>query len=286
MYLNKSLYFIAELGQNHQGQLSIAKEMVDSLVGSGVHAIKTAKRDIDVCLTDKQKQMPYLNKRSFGVTYYEHRKALELKQSEFIELNQYANKKGFDFLSSFTDIPSLNFLTNECSLKFLKIASQRLTDIKLLKEAAKSSLGIIISTGMSTMAEVEEAVKIFKNNEKYLLQCTSSYPCHESNLNLNIINTYKEKFSSLVNGFGFSGHHMSIIPDIAAFSLGANIIERHYTLDRNMKGTDHPCSLELNEIKELIKNINLVEQSMGHTSKTLLTCEIGAHNKLRGDLVQ
>ena len=141
--------------------------------------------------------MPYVNDRSFGPTYYEHRKALEFSKDEFIELKNYAEARGFEFFSSFTDVNSLDFLV-ETKVNFLKIASQRLADTKLMQSAADTNLPIIISTGMSNMKDVEEAVQLFSKNEKYLMQCTSSYPCKDSDLNLNVISTYKEKFGGLV----------------------------------------------------------------------------------------
>ena len=134
------LYFIAEIGQNHQGDINIAKKMVDQLVGTGVSAIKTAKRDIDTCLSEEQKKSLYNNPNSFGKTYYEHRKALELSHEDFIELKNYSESIGFDFISSFTDENSLNFLVHECGVKYLKIASQRMADVELLKKAALKNI--------------------------------------------------------------------------------------------------------------------------------------------------
>lgn len=278
------LYFIAEIGQNHQGDINIAKKMVDQLVGTGVSAIKTAKRDIEVCLSEEQKKMPYLNKNSFGANYYEHRKALELSHENFFQLKKYSEERGFDFISSFTDEPSLNFLSHDCDLKYLKIASQRMADIELLNKTAATGKEIIISTGMSTTEDIERALEIFKDNKKHLMQCTSSYPCSESDINLNVIKTYQEKYSHLVDCFGLSGHHMTIAPDIAAYVMGANIIERHFTLDRNMKGTDHIGSLEIDGIKRIVKYIKQVEESMGSYDKVVLESEMPALIKLRGDL--
>jgi sialic acid synthase SpsE len=281
--INKELYFIAEIGQNHQGDINIAKKMVDTLVGTGVSAIKTAKRDIDVCLSEEQKKMPYINDRSFGDTYYEHRKALELTHDEFKELKRYSEEKGFDFISSFTDKPSLDFLV-DIGVRYLKIASQRMADIPLLEAAAKTGKPIIISSGMSNIEDIDRAIEIFKNNEKYLMQCTSSYPCRDSDINLNVINTFKDRYSGVVDGFGLSGHHMSLAPDIAAYIMGATIIERHFTLDRAMRGTDHAGSLELDGVKKVIKYIRQTQDAMGSPDKKVLDCELPALNKLRGDL--
>lgn len=278
------VYFIAEIGQNHQGSLKIAKELVDSLKGTGVAAIKTAKRDIDVCLSETQKNTIYNNPNSFGKTYYEHRKALELSREEFIELKEYSEKSGFDFISSFTDLPSLNLL-NEIGIECIKIASQRLADFKLLKAAAATHLPTIISTGMSSIKDVDEVVEIFKDSEKYLLQCTSTYPCPNNELNINVINTYKDRYKNKIDGVGFSGHHTGIAADLAAYMSGSLIIERHYTLDRSMKGTDHAASLELRGVENILKYISQIRESMGTSDKILIESEKVALNKLRSDLL-
>ena len=283
--LKTGLYFIAEFGQNHQGDINIAKQMVDSLIGSGVSAIKTAKRDIDTCMSEKQKNMIYDNLNSFGKTYYEHRKALELSNCEFVEFKNYAESKGFDFISSFTDENSLRFLI-DIGVKYLKIASQRITDIPLLEKANELFDGtIIMSSGMSTLEDVYNMVNIFRNQKyKYLLQCTSVYPCPEEYININVLQTYKEMVSLLVDGFGLSGHHSSIAPDIAVWLKGFPIIERHYTLNRSWKGTDHSASLGIDGIKYIIKFTNQIYDALGSYEKEILDAELPAINKLRQDL--
>ena len=277
------VYFIAEIGQNHQGSLAIAKKLVDSLIGSGVSAIKTAKRDIDTCLSEKQKKQIYDNPNSLGNTYYEHRKALELSKEEFSELKEYSERKGFDFISSFTDTKSLEFLSS-IGLECIKIASQRMTDYKLLECAAEKGIPTIISTGMSSIDDVDKVVEIFSSVDKYLLQCTSTYPCPDKELNLNVMKTFKERYKGKIKGVGFSGHHSGVAPDLAAYNLGSKIIERHYTLDRSMKGTDHSASLELKGIEMIMKFIDQMSIAMGTHEKKLLESERYAMNKLRSDL--
>jgi sialic acid synthase len=282
------LYFIAELGQNHQGQLSIAKEMVDCLMGSGVSAIKTAKRDIDVCLTEEQKKMPYDNPNSFGKTYYEHRKALELSKDDFAELKKYIEEKGFDFIPSFTDKPSFDFLM-DLGCKKIKIASSRVTDINLLAHITFNFNGdVYMSTGMSELKDIEKMINIFSSQwKKYLLHCTSIYPCPDNLLNLNIISEYKKLQSKWdLDGIGFSGHHSGIAPDIAAYMLGATIIERHFTLNRSWKGSDHAASLGIDGIKKIIKYINQIDEALGSSEKNILPEEQPTINKLRGDLIK
>ena len=279
-----NLYFIAELGQNHQGSLKIAQKMVDALEGSGISAIKTAKRDIDTCLTEEQKNMIYDNPNSFGRTYYEHRKALELSHSDFEELKYYIEGKGFDFIPSYTDIPSFDFI-KKLGCKKIKIASQRITDYELLNHTAENFDGdVYMSSGMSTFEDIDNMIDIFKNNDKFLLQCTSVYPCPDDIIDLRVLKKYRKRYKKVIKKFGFSGHNMSIAPDIAAFTLGARIIERHFTLDRQMKGTDHPGSLELYSIMKLIKYLKQTAQALGDSEKKIQVAEYPAIEKLRGDL--
>ena len=278
------VYFIAEVGQNHQGDINIAKKLVDSLKDLPVSCIKTAKRDIDTCLSEEQKNMIYDNPNSFGRTYYEHRKALEFSKDEFIEFKNYVETAGFDFLSSYTDLNSLDFLC-DIGISGLKIASQRLTDIKLLEATADTNLPVILSTGMSNISDVDKAIDILLNNEKYVLQCTSTYPCPESELNLNVIPMYKDRYGSKIDGVGLSGHHIGVASDVAAYLLGAIVIERHYTLERTMKGTDHIGSLEKKGIEYVLSYINQVEQALGTSDKKLLESEMISLKKLRSDLI-
>lgn len=277
------LYFIAELGQNHQGDIKIAKQMIDELVGTGVKAIKTAKRDIE-SLPKKMKEFPYINENSFGKNYYEHRQALEFSFDIFFELKKYAESKGFDFISSFTDIISFEFL-KKIGLQKIKIASQRTIDEKLLNHIAKSFHGTIyMSSGMSDIKIIDKMIDIFKNKKKYIMQCTSVYPCANNILHLRVLKTYRKRYKKLVDGFGFSGHNMSIAPDIAAYALGATIIERHFTLDKKMKGSDHAGSLEIKEIKQLLEYLHEAAVCLGNSKKYILPEEQKAIDKLRMDL--
>jgi sialic acid synthase SpsE len=165
----------------------------------------------------------------------------------------------------------------------LKIASQRTTDIDLLREAAKKKLPTIISTGMCNIEDVDRSVEIFKSVDKYLMQCTSSYPCIDSDINLNVIKTYQQRYADQIKGYGLSGHHTSISPDISAYIMGATIIERHFTLDRAMKGTDHKGSLEINGIIKIIRYIRQIQDAMGSFEKKVLKSELPSLRKLRGE---
>lgn len=282
-------YIIAEIGQNHQGKVEIAKQMADAAAKCGAHAIKTVKRDLK---TFKERNealwnQPYDHPNSFGKTYGEHRTALELSGSDIIELKDYIETTtGLDFICSFTDIPSAQFLY-EIGLEIFKVPSQRLTDISLMENVALMGVPTIISTGMSSMADIRFTMNLFKqyngtHADIYLLQCTSCYPCKELDLHLRVIESLKKEFGVPV---GFSGHHIGIAPDIAARALGAEIIERHFTLCRAWKGTDHAASLEPAGLEKVCRYIKQCDESMGTHIKEVLECEKPAMIKLRADLL-
>lgn len=286
----KGVYFVAEIGQNHQGDLNHAKCMVDSLIGTGVAAIKTSKRDVDVSLTETQKRTPYKTKDSFGPTYYEHRKALEFSDMDFLELKIHVEKQGFDFIASYTDRKSLTFL-QDIGVEILKLASSRLADIALVEATVAMNRLTIISTGMSNFVDVDRVVSCFPHtNPPYLLQCTSAYPCLIQDVHLSVMRHFKVRYKQQICGVGLSGHYVDtdgtpiISPDIAAYCAGATIIERHYTMDRKQKGSDHKLSLERNQVIALMRTIWEIRQSMGDPEKRVLSCEKKAIKKLRADL--
>ncbi len=271
-------YLIAEIGQNHNGNLDLAKQMVDMAQRCGFHAVKSAKRDIAINVPKPLYNSIYDSPHSFGKTYGEHREALEFSFDEYREMEEYTHQKGLDFISSFTDIPSLDFLeTIKCDA--YKIASSRVTDLKLLRKVSKTGKPVILSTGMSTMGEIEVAVGCLKNRELFILQCTSSYPCLLENIHLGVLQTFRKKFKRNV---GFSGHHCnSILPDLLAVGLGACIIERHITCDKSLKGSDHKLSLDENDMAMLVEGIQQVKVIMGKSEKQFLPCEEISRNKLR-----
>ena len=265
--------FIAELGQNHNGSLETAKRMVDSLIGSGVTWIKTAKRNY---FPEYWKDQPYKNKHSYGETYYDHRKALELSDDEFIDLARYCETLGFKFTSSFTDLEAFEFLV-DIGLDTVKIASSRNVDHKLLRAVNKWGGRVILSTGMMSHTDLCLADTLLKNCEVIRLQCTSSYPTYDEDINL--LQMLKYEFD------GISGHWPGILPDTIAYTLGARWIERHYTLDKNDKGGDHHLSLERQDIDNLFATFSRINKMMGNDYKEILPCEQPAIKKLRHDLL-
>lgn len=267
-------YLISEIGCNHMGSLTLAKTMVNNLVGSGVSAIKTCKQS----MKDEWKSMPYDSPNSFGATYYDHRKVLELSEGEFIELADYVRSKGFDFIASFTDIESYDFLRYKVKPDYYKLPSSRNTDDELINHIGGGLDNLIISTGMTdydTLKEVDNRLW-----PDVIMQCTSSYPCELKDINLNVIHLLKQFHTPI----GFSGHHLGIEPDLYAYAMGAKFIERHYTFDKEAKGTDHKLSLTADEFKELSRRLAELDVILGSGEKKILDCELPAMNKLRSDL--
>jgi sialic acid synthase SpsE len=277
------LYFIAEIGQNHNGSLSLATEMINLLSTiPEIKAIKTVKRDLKTCLTKEQWDMPYNNPHSYGRTYGEHREHLEFSEEEFLSLKYYAESKGFDFISSFTDIPSLNFLI-DIKVSKLKVPSQRMADLKLIKELKKTDIPIILSTGMCNINMINEVVNLLKEKDLTIMQCTSIYPSPVEDLNLNVLNLFKKIYSNYK--IGFSSHFPGFIPSVIAFIKGATVFENHFTMSRSMRGTDHAGSLEIKGFEYMIKYINQTHLSLGSEYKEILDGEKPFIKKLRGDLL-
>ena len=271
------VFVIAEIGQNHQGDIETAKRLMEAAKFCGVDAVKTQKRDVRALLTDEEYDRPYEGPHSFGRTYGEHREYLELSDDEFDELKSHAKRLGLVFFASAWDIPSAEML-NRLRVPLFKIASAGLTNTELLEKIAAFGKPTIISTGMSTLEEVRRAVRVFPENHYFLMQCTSAYPCRFEDVNLKVLVEYQRMFNCVV---GFSGHHNGIAVDVAAVALGARIIERHFTLDRTMKGTDHAASLEPVGLVKLVRDIRAVEAAMGSGDKRVLECECEARDKLR-----
>ncbi len=273
----KGTYIIAEIGNNHQGDPAIARELIRSAKICGADAVKSQKRDIRTLLTREEYDRPYESRHSFGETYGEHREALELSADDWYDMFAYAGELGIDFFASPWDINSARLL-NDLGCALFKVPSAAVTNHPLLEEIASCGRPVILSTGMSNIQEIDEAVKILKDSELYILQCTSAYPSAFEAVNLNVMPTLAERYGVPV---GLSGHHRGIAVDAAAVALGAKIIERHYTLDRTWKGTDHAASLEPPGLEKLVRDVKGVEKALGESEKQVLECEMSARAKLR-----
>ena len=270
------VYIIAEIGINHNGDIEIAKQLMDVAVETGCDAVKFQKRTPEICVPEEQKSIP--RETPWGsMTYFEYKKRIEFEQPEFEQIDAYAKKIGIDWFASPWDVPSVDFLEG-FNVPCQKIASACLTDSELLTAVNKTKTTTILSTGMSSIEEIDKAVSLLNNVPLAIAQATSTYPAEASELNLRAIQTFAEKYNVPV---GYSGHERGLQVTIAAVALGATFIERHITLDRSMWGTDHSASLEPEGLKKLVRDIRIIELALGDGKKKVYDSEIPIRAKLR-----
>ena len=281
---DSSAYVIAEIGHNHQGSLKTAKELFQAAAECGVDAGKLQKRDNRSLYTREMYDKPYDNENSFGATYGEHREALEFGKSEYEELQAESARLGIGFFSTAFDRKSADFLA-ELNTPAYKIASGDLKNIPLLRHVAKIGKPMIVSTGGGTMEDVQRAYDTVMpiNPRLCLMQCTCGYPAEFAELDLRVISTYREKFPEVV--IGYSGHDNGIAMPLAAYMLGARIIEKHFTLNRAMKGTDHRFSLEPVGMKKMIRDLQRVRIALGDGRKKVYASEANPVLKMGKKLV-
>lgn len=270
------VYIIAEIGINHNGDIAIAKQLMDVAVETGCDAVKFQKRTPEICVPEEQKSIP--RETPWGtMTYFEYKKRIEFEQPEFEQIDAYAKKIGIDWFASPWDVPSVDFLES-FNVPCQKIASACLTDSELLTAINKTKTTTILSTGMSSIEEIDKAVSLLNNVPLAIAQATSTYPAEASELNLRALQTFAEKYKVPA---GYSGHERGLQVTIAAVALGATFIERHITLDRSMWGTDHSASLEPEGLKKLVRDIRIVELALGDGKKKVYDSEIPIRAKLR-----
>ncbi len=270
------VYIIAEIGINHNGDIEIAKQLMDVAVETGCDAVKFQKRTPEICVPEEQKSIP--RETPWGsMTYFEYKKRIEFEQPEFEQIDAYAKKIGIDWFASPWDVPSVDFLEG-FNVPCQKIASACLTDSELLTAVNKTKTTTILSTGMSSIEEIDKAVSLLNNVPLAIAQATSTYPAEASELNLRAIQIFAEKYKVPV---GYSGHERGLQVTIAAVALGATFIERHITLDRSMWGTDHSASLEPEGLKKLVRDIRIIELALGDGKKKVYDSEIPIRAKLR-----
>ena len=277
-------YIIAEIGHNHQGSLKTAKELFQAAAECGVEAGKLQKRDNRSLYTREMFDKPYDNENSFGATYGEHREALEFGKAEYEGLQAESARLGISFFSTAFDMTSADFLA-ELNTPAYKIASGDLKNIPLLRHVAKIGKPMIVSTGGGTMDDVQRAYDTVTpiNPRLCLMQCTCGYPAEFAELDLRVIATYREKFPEVV--IGYSGHDNGIAMPLAAYMLGARIIEKHFTLNRAMKGTDHRFSLEPVGMKKMIRDLQRVRLALGDGRKKVYASEASPVLKMGKKLV-
>lgn len=278
---NADTYIIAEIGINHNGDISIAKKLIDMAVYCGCDAVKFQKKSPDICVPDTQKNI--IKETPWGtMTYLEYKNRLEFSLDDFCIIDDYCKKKKMTWFASVWDEISVDFI-KQFKPPCYKIPSACLTDNELIKYVSNQNKPIMLSTGMSNMKQIEHAVNIIKDKHLPLIimHCNSSYPILEEKynmINLNMIKTLREWFNCHI---GYSGHEVGLLPSILAVLTGAICIERHITLDRAMWGTDQSSSLEPLGLKRLIRDIRLIPSIMGDGVKKITDDEKKIMDKLR-----
>ena len=270
-------FIIAELGHNHGGSVETCKAMIGAAKIAGVDAVKLQKRSNKDLFTRQMYDSPYNSEHAFGATYGEHREALEFDFEQYRELKAYAENLGLVFFATAFDIPSVDFLV-ALGVPAIKIASGCLTDIPLITYAAKK-LPLIISTGGGSMEDVERAdLALPDNAQAAFLQCTAAYPLQPEEANLRVIETYRDAFPDVV--IGLSDHHDGISLGPVAYMLGARIFEKHFTLSRSSKGSDHAFSLEPEGMRRFVRDIQQIPAALGDGVKRPFASEASGMRKM------
>jgi len=271
-------YVIAEIGINHNGDIDLAKQLIDKAEQSDCNAVKFQKRTIDVVYS--QEELDTSRKSPFGTTTREQKYGIELELHEFRELEEYTRAKGLDFIVSCWDLGSVDDIEMNCNVKYHKVASAMLTDKEFLQKLNDTGKPIIVSVGMATEKEIDAALDILDNVE-YVLACTSTYPTKADEVNLRYITTLKEKLQGgdTWTGVGFSNHYNGLDACVGATALGADCIEFHITMDRAMYGSDQPASIE--NVDDLVNAVRQMELMVGTGVKEVYDTEKPIAAKLR-----
>ncbi|MGE5373165.1 MAG: N-acetylneuraminate synthase family protein [Solirubrobacterales bacterium] len=273
----RKVYVIGEIGINHNGDLDIAKKLIDMAKHAGCDGVKFQKRTIDIVYTKEVLDSP--RESPWGTTQREQKEALEFGKAEYDEIDRYCKECGIDWFASAWDVPSQHFL-RQYDLKYNKIASATLTHLDLLEAVAEEKKLTFVSTGMSMWDEIEYAVKVFKRHECpiVLMHTISEYPAPEDSLNLACLNELRERYHVPV---GYSGHEVTMIPSVIAAAMGAVAIERHVTLDRAMYGSDQAASLEKRGLEMMVGYIRSIPAVVGDGVKRISSGEETNAKKLR-----
>jgi len=277
-------YVIAEIGHNHQGNLDKARELFREAKLAGAHAVKLQKRDNRGLYTRAAYNKPYDNENSFGSTYGEHREFLEFGLQEYRQLQTFAAELGVDFFSTAFDLVSADFL-RDLDVPAYKIASGDLKSTPLLRHVASFGKPVVISTGGAVIDDVQRAYDTIMpiNPQLAILQCTAGYPAAFEELDLRVISTFRERFPGAV--IGFSSHDNGIAMPVAAYILGARIVEKHFTLNRASKGTDHAFSLEPVGLRKMVRDLERTHKALGNGLKKIYDSEKAPITKMGKSLV-
>jgi N-acetylneuraminate synthase len=269
-------FIVGEIGLNHNGDVEIAKKLIDAAALAGCNAVKFQKRTPDLCVPPEQRQV--MRETPWGImSYLDYRYRVEFGHDAYAEIDRYCRSKSMLWFASCWDIPSVDFI-EQFSPVCYKIASASITDADLLRHINALGRPIILSTGMSTMEEIRRAVGLLDNSRLIITHTTSTYPCKPEELNLRMIPTLREEFHCPV---GYSGHEVGLQTTYAAVVLGACLVERHITLDRAMWGSDQAASVEPQGLMRLVRDIRVIEQALGNGTKVVYPSEIAIRSKLR-----
>lgn len=269
-------YIVAEIGINHNGDVEIAKQLIDVAVRHGVDAVKFQKRTPELCVPPEQRSQ--MRETPWGyISYLDYRYKTEFGEAEYREIERHCKERGISWFASVWDEPSADFM-EQFDTACYKIPSASLTDHALLSHLRKTGKPLILSTGMSTMDQIRGAVKLLGEQDLIVCHATSTYPCDPHELNLRMIQTLRQSFNCPI---GYSGHEVGLIPSVVAVALGACMVERHITLDRAMWGSDQAASVEPGGVERLVKYIRVTEQSVGDGIKRVYDSELPSLKKLR-----
>lgn len=270
------VYIVAEIGINHNGDLDIAKAMIKAAKEAGVDAVKFQKRTPELCVPVEQRSQ--MRETPWGyITYLDYRYKVEFGEQEYREIDRYCKELQIDWFASVWDEPSVDFIETFTPIAY-KVPSASLTDHGLLKKLRSTGRPIILSTGMSTMDQIRASIKLLDMDNLMITHTTSAYPCDPDELNLRMLETLKEEFDCPI---GYSGHEVGLIPSVVTVALGSCLIERHFTLDRAMWGTDQAASVEPGGFERLVKYVRVTEQALGDGVKQVYESEMSSLKKLR-----
>ena len=270
-------YVIGEIGLNHNGSVELAKKLIDVAADAGAQAVKFQKRTPAISTPEHMKNV--LRETPWGeMTYLEYRYRVEFDREQYIEIGDHATLRGLDWFASPWDVPAVDFL-EDLNVVAHKVASASVTDLDLLGALAATGKPVILSTGMSTMQQIDAAVEVLGTDNLVILHATSTYPLPPEEANLRMIPTLRAAYPGIP--IGYSGHERGLQISLAAVALGAAAVERHITLDRAMWGSDHAASLEPTGFEHLVRDIRVIEEAMGDGVKRVFPGELAPMAKLR-----
>jgi len=270
-------YVIAEIGLNHNGDVELAKRLIDVAADAGAQAVKFQKRTPEISTPEHMRDVP--RDTPWGtMSYLEYRYRVEFDREQYVEIGDHATMRGLHWFASPWDVPAAEFL-EDLNVVAHKVASASVTDHELLRYLASTGKPIILSTGMSTLEQIDEAVEILRPENLVILHATSTYPLPPEEANLRMIPTLQSRYPGVP--IGYSGHERGLQISIAAVTLGAVMVERHITLDRAMWGSDHAASLEPTGLEHLVRDIRIVEEALGDGVKRVMPGELAPQAKLR-----